>query len=167
MKHIGTKIVTAEPMTRQQYNDFRGWTVPADENPDDKGYLVEYQDGGAPNVPGRAGYVSWSPKAQFDAAYRPITAMTFGLALEAMKRGMKVARAGWNGGGQWVALGQGCIYLPAAEFWNEHVRAFAVANGGAATVRPYFILKTAQNDILMGWAPSQSDALAEDWQIVE
>jgi hypothetical protein len=75
MRFIGTKIVTAEPMTRAAYNLFRGWQLPADENGADEGYLVEYQDGGKPNVPGRAGYISWSPKEQFDNAYRarPLT----------------------------------------------------------------------------------------------
>lgn len=71
---IGTKIVKAEPMTRQAYNDYRGWTVPADEDPADDGYLVEYTDGGKPNVQDRAGYVSWTPKEQFDKAYRPYAA---------------------------------------------------------------------------------------------
>lgn len=70
MRYIGTKIIAAEPMTRAAYNLFRGWTLPADENGADAGYLVEYLDGGKPNVPGRAGYVSWSPKEQFDNAYR-------------------------------------------------------------------------------------------------
>ncbi len=67
--YIGTKLIKATPMTRQAYNDLRGWTVPADENPADDGYLVEYLDGGKPNVAGFEGYVSWSPKAQFEAAY--------------------------------------------------------------------------------------------------
>lgn len=91
--------------------------------------------------------------------------MSFGLALDALKRGAKVARKGWNGADQWVALGKGG-HLGAEEFWNEHTRDFAETNGGYATVRPYFILKTAQQDILMGWSPSQSDAIAEDWFIV-
>lgn len=69
---IGTKIIRAKPMTRQAYNDFRGWAVPADENPADEGYLVEYVDGGKANTPEYTGYVSWSPKAQFDAAYTEI-----------------------------------------------------------------------------------------------
>lgn len=167
MHFIGTKVVLAEPMTRADWCAFRGWQLPADENGDDEGYLVECTDGGKPNVPGRAGYVSWSPKEQFDNAYRPTTGMTFGLALEALKRGAKVARAGWNGAGMWVALGKGADFLAAVAFWNEHARAFAEGNGGGAPVRPYFILKTAQNDIMMGWSPSQSDALAEDWLIVE
>lgn len=69
-RFIGTKVILAEAMTRAAYNAFRGWTLPADENGADAGYLVEYQDGGKPNVSGRAGYVSWSPKEQFDNAYR-------------------------------------------------------------------------------------------------
>ncbi len=69
MQYIGTKIINAEAMTRAAYNAFRGWTLPADENGEDEGYLVEYLDGGKPNVPTHAGYVSWSPKAQFEVAY--------------------------------------------------------------------------------------------------
>lgn len=166
MQYIGTKIVNAEAMTRAAYNEFRGWALPADECGEDAGYLVEYLDGGKPNVPTHAGYVSWSPAEQFQAAYRSTDGLTFGLALEALKKGLKVARAGWNGSGQWIALGDGTAALPADQFWNKHSRQFAEDNGGTASVRPYFILKTAQGDILMGWSPSQSDALAEDWQIV-
>lgn len=69
-RFIGTKIILAVAMTRAAYNEFRGWPLPADENGADEGYLVEYQDGGKPNVPTHAGYVSWSPKEQFDNAYR-------------------------------------------------------------------------------------------------
>lgn len=67
--YIGTKIVAALAMNRLAYNEYRGWTLPEDENGADEGYLVEYTDGGAPNHPSHAGYISWSPKAQFDAGY--------------------------------------------------------------------------------------------------
>lgn len=70
--YIGTKIVIAEPMTRKAYNDYRGWTLPADENGDDEGYLVEYTDGGKANTLHREGYVSWSPKDVFERAYKPM-----------------------------------------------------------------------------------------------
>lgn len=60
-------------MTRASYNAMRGnWTLPTDEDGNDEGYLVEYLDGGKPNHPDFAGYISWSPKAQFDAAYLEI-----------------------------------------------------------------------------------------------
>jgi threonine dehydrogenase-like Zn-dependent dehydrogenase len=92
--------------------------------------------------------------------------LTFGEAIDVMKRGGRVARAGWNGKNQWVCLGQGHKELEAEKFWNQNTRIFAEQNGGKAEVRPYMILKTADNAILMGWSPSQSDALAEDWTVV-
>jgi hypothetical protein len=67
--HVGTKVIHARPMTRGDYNRFRGWTLPENELESDEGYLVEYADGGDANVAGFAGYVSWSPKAVFDRAY--------------------------------------------------------------------------------------------------
>lgn len=79
-QYIGTKLIAAEPMTRLAYNVFRGWALPADENGDDEGYLVEYLDGGKPNVPTHAGYVSWSPKAQLEAAYKAISGVPAGYA---------------------------------------------------------------------------------------
>lgn len=66
---IGTKIIQATPMTRAEYNAYRNWTLPANEDGSDPGYLVEYLDGGAPNHPDHKGYISWSPAEQFDAAY--------------------------------------------------------------------------------------------------
>lgn len=66
------KRVYATPMSRLDYNTLRGWTVPEDENPTDAGYLVEYVDGGKPNHPDYNGYISWSPKAVFEAGYAPV-----------------------------------------------------------------------------------------------
>jgi hypothetical protein len=166
-RFIGVKLIIALAMTREEYNKLRGWTVPADENPSDAGYLVEYADGGQANHPDFAGYISWSPKDVFERAYRPVVGMTFGLAIEAMKQGAKVARSGWNGKGMWLALGAGNPANPAASFWNQHTRAFAEQNGGSAPVLPYILMKTAAGEILMGWLASQSDMLAEDWTIVD
>ena len=59
-KYIGTKVVEARPMTRGDYNNYRGWQIPVDENPEDAGYLVKHSDS----------YVSWSPAYAFEAAYR-------------------------------------------------------------------------------------------------
>ena len=61
-KFIRCHLVEAKPMTRGAYNKKRGWTLPKDENPKYKGYLVKYPDG----------YVSWCPKAQFESQGFPI-----------------------------------------------------------------------------------------------
>lgn len=68
-QYIGTKEVRATPMNRGDYNALRGWQVPENENPADDGYLVVYPNG-EPNVKEFNGYVSWSPKKQFEEAYR-------------------------------------------------------------------------------------------------
>ncbi|WP_440111824.1 crAss001_48 related protein [Acidovorax sp. BL-A-41-H1] len=65
----GTKRVHATPMNRGDYNEYRGWQMPADENPADEGYLVEYVDGGKANDSRHAGYISWSPRDVFERAY--------------------------------------------------------------------------------------------------
>ncbi len=57
------KQVLAMPMTRGNYNKYRGWEIPKDENPADAGYLVIYDQGTEDH------YESWSPKKQFDAGY--------------------------------------------------------------------------------------------------
>ena len=88
-QYIGTKIIQAEPMNRGEYNNYRGWQIPNNENPEDEGYLVKYEDG----------YESWSPKEVFEKAYRESYGLTFGIALELLKKGEKVARLGWNGKG--------------------------------------------------------------------
>lgn len=67
--HVGTKEIFAVPMSRAEYNLYRGWELPADEDGSDAGYLVEYRDGGKVNVEGHPGYVSWSPKDVFDKSY--------------------------------------------------------------------------------------------------
>lgn len=159
-RYIGTKLIAAVAMTRAAYNDFRGWALPADENGADDGYLVEYLDGGKPNVPSHAGYVSWSPKEQFDAAYRPCHEMTFGLAIEALKRGDTVARTGWNGKGMFV-------YLVPANAYPAQTGA-AKAHFGADALVPYnaYMALVGVDGAVSTWVPSVTDTLAEDWAIV-
>ena len=165
---IGVKLINAKPMTRAEYNVFRGWQLPADEDGSDEGYLVEYLDGGKPNTPQYAGYVSWSPKEQFDNAYRSVDGFSFGLAIEAMKLGKRVARSGWNGKGMWLSLsGPGIRQVPAGGFWSENNAQYARDCGGKAPVLPCITMKTATGEILMGWLASQTDMLADDWTIVQ
>lgn len=72
-RYIGTKTLTARPMTRGKYNEYRGWPQVQGEDPSDAGYLVEYEDGGKPNDERHAGYISWSPADVFERTYRPFS----------------------------------------------------------------------------------------------
>lgn len=161
MRYIGTKIVIALSMTRAAYNEYRGWSLPSNEDGNDDGYLVEYTDGGKSNVAGHAGYVSWSPKEQFDAAYRETNGMPFGLAAEALKKGAKVARAGWNGKGMFVYLVPAASYPAATQVAKEH---FGI--DGMVPYNAYMAIKNVDGTVST-WAPSGNDALADDWLIVQ
>lgn len=160
-QYIGVKLINTKPMTRLEYNQFRGWTLPADENGADEGFLVEYVDGGKANTPDYAGYVSWSPKDVFERAYRPCDAMTFGLAIEALKAGKKVARAGWNGKGMFVYYVPANIYPVQTGAAKSHF-----GEGAMVPYNAYMAIKNV-NETVSTWVPSVNDVLAEDWMIVE
>lgn len=147
-KYVGTKMIEAKQMNRGAYNKYRGWQIPPDEDPEDEGYLVKYPDG----------YESWSPRKQFEEAYRECENMTFGIALELLKKGFKVAREGWNGKKQYIQLATGISYKsPDGEIVNcEHD---AIGNKAIAFV--------GTSGVQMGWLASQTDVLAEDWKIID
>lgn len=167
--YFGTKQLIAKPMLRAAYCIYRGWDLPDDENGDDDGYLVEYLDGGGANHPDHLHYISWSPKDVFDRTYQPSTALSFGHAIEAMKLGHKVARAGWNGKGMWVARTPASSF-EAAYAKDSHAarhRAVELVEGSAEiNLLPHFDMRAADGSMVVGWLASQTDMDADDWQIV-
>lgn len=163
---IGTKSVLATPMSRAEYCDYRGWSLPENEDPNEPVYLVEYTDGGKPNDERHQGYITMSPKEVFDNAYRQNGALTFGDALMALKQGRKVCRSGWNGKDQYV-VAQAANEVESTCIWNPHNKAHAEKIGGFIKVAAYCILKTAQDTLVMGWTPSTGDLFASDWLILE
>jgi hypothetical protein len=85
---------------------------------------------------------------------------------ETKRTGDRIARAAWKGK-NWVAIsGPSGNVLKAEGFWNKHSRKVAEDLGGQAIVQPYFIFKTEDDQICMGWTPSQKDMLECDWYVV-
>lgn len=87
----------------------------------------------------------------------------FGVAIRKLKEGCKVARKGWNGNGMFV------YYVPAASYpmqRNNLETMGGIFPDDMVPYREYLALKTAQNDVST-WAPSVSDALATDWQLLK
>lgn len=83
---------------------------------------------------------------------------SFSEVIKYLKRGMKVAREGWNGKKQYIQLATGISYRTAAgRIINcEHE---AIGNKAIAFV--------GTSGVQMGWLASQADMLADDWVIVE
>ncbi len=89
--------------------------------------------------------------------------LSFGDAVAALKEGLRVARSGWNGKGMFL------YYVPENKYpasRNEHGTMVGVFEDDMIPYREYIALKTVDNQVVP-WTPSISDALAEDWQIVE
>ncbi len=167
MEHyIGTKFIKAVPMTRAEYNEYRGWKLPADEDGGDIGMLVEYEDGGQSNHPNHKGYISWSPMGVFSKAYRRTYNMTFGMAIEALKVGKKVSRIGWNGKGMWLIMVPGTPMVTPTPGTPYHQ-----AGVISCEILPHIDMWTVNGEgrraMLPGWLASQTDMLAEDWMIVQ
>lgn len=168
-KYIGLKSIQAKAMNRLEYSQYRNWELPADENGADEGYLVEYLDSPNQNHADHQGYVSWSPKEVFEKAYRQVTGLTFGIALEALKRGKRIARKGWNSKGMFLFLKPGgnppktAIHDPAlrAVINEKH------PDSDTFPALPSIRMFTATGEVLTGWLASQTDMLSEDWEILE
>jgi len=169
-RFVGTKLIDAKPMTLGDYNKYRKWEMPQDEKPLREGYLVEYVDGGDSNHPDHKNYISWSPKEVFEKAYREMGGMSFGMAIEAAKLGMKVAREGWNGKDMWIAY-MTPMHLPAYST-QGNVRkvndrtANLIGEDTPLDTLGYFAMWTADKKWLPGWLASQTDMLADDWTVV-
>lgn len=92
-----------------------------------------------------------------------------GWAVIALKNGCKVRRSGWNGKGMWLSLSGpvGARLVAEDAFWSKNNREYAQQNGGHAQVLPCVTMKTATGEILMGWLCSQTDLLADDWELAD
>ena len=142
-KYIGTKIIEAEPC--------KAWKDTKLHKAGEDGYKVRYPDG----------YESWSPKGVFEEAYRPTDCMSFGLAIEAMKKGKKVSRRGWNGKGMFL------YYVPEGRYPARTDAAKSIAEeDGKVDYGAYIAMKTAQGNVVP-WLASQTDMLADDWEVVK
>lgn len=157
--HINS-FVKASPMNRGEYNEYRGWSLPADEKPDDTGYLVEDPSGVA-NHPDHQGYIRWLPTEEFTRHAKLLGTMDFSDAILALKAGLKVARMGWNGKGMFLFL------VPGSTFTVNRPPLLGIyPEGTTINYRPHIDMKTADGDVVP-WVASQSDILSDDWLVVD
>jgi len=121
-RYIGTKIIEAEPMSRA-----RG-------GKEEDGYKVRYPDG----------YESWSPKDVFEEAYRKTSGVSFGLALEAMKKGKGARLPNWSED-----------VIIRAQFPDEHSKMTA----------PYLYVESRFGRV--PWKETMIELFSDNWEIVE
>jgi hypothetical protein len=101
--------------------------------------------------------------------------MDFSMALIHLRSGKRIGRDGWNGRGMFVWLNPGSADL---ETRNEAIEEYDALIGGVGialfelgddntvTRMPNLNMRAADGSTITGWLASQSDMLAEDWEIV-
>lgn len=95
-----------------------------------------------------------------DSPAVPVPNFSFGVALDYIKEGKKVAREGWNGKGMFLFLADDIeFHTPADLSCVEDVKGDLTGQS--------IVLKTADDKFVVGWLASQTDMLADDWNIVE
>lgn len=87
--------------------------------------------------------------------------MNFGQAISALKAGQRVCRSGWNGKGMFL------IYVPGTQDakltdGSPYQRAL---NSNIVTINPHIDMYTATGEFQPGWLASQTDMLADDWEV--
>lgn len=107
--------------------------------------------------------------------------LNFGQAIEALKDGEMVARSGWNGKGMFIFMRPADTlttgFIPKVKSLPDSVKNWIdknmddKVNRGEEGLNPvkftaYLCMKAADNTIVNGWLASQTDMLAEDWEIV-
>jgi Protein of unknown function (DUF2829). len=137
----------------------------AKHNPQVGGYFVLYKDG----------YRSFSPAEAFEDGYTLATnggAVNFGTALEALKQGKRVARAGWNGKGMFLFLLPGGT-VPKSAIHDSALRAVIDEQISGDTfdalpsIRMWTTNSQGRRAVLTGWLASQTDMLSNDWVIFD
>lgn len=85
--------------------------------------------------------------------------MDFSEALKAIKAGERVQRAGWNGKGMFLFL------VPGSTFKVNRPPLLGIyPEGTEVRYHAHIDMKTAQGDVVP-WLASQTDVLADDWQL--
>lgn len=96
--------------------------------------------------------------------------LSYGAALEALKKGERVSRKGWNGKGMFIFQRPGDT-LPAeiiekVKSLPDSVKGFLAQKKQSVDFLPYLCMYIATGQVVNGWLPSQTDMLSEDWCIL-
>ena len=92
--------------------------------------------------------------------------MNFGQALDALRLGGRVCRSGWNGKNMWLVYvpgTNGVVPAPGTPYSK------ALTNDGVTptiNINPHIDMMTAQGSMQPGWLASQTDMLADDWEVM-
>jgi len=173
---IGVKQIQSSPMTRGDYNKYRGWKMPKDENPLEPGFLVEYE-GDTSNHENHEGYISWTPLKPYLKAYRSSGSLPAGYVVELLKQGKRLRRQGWSEDKKFIfeqvpsTINKDIV--PNMQSLPQEVKDYFAwtftEESGEQIDSIYYMNQIAivtLSNVIMGYTMTAEDLLAEDWVIL-
>lgn len=101
--------------------------------------------------------------------------LSFGEAIRRLKDGFRLRRAGWNGKGMCIWLNKGsadrhrrhdAIEEGEGLIGGVSLKHFETGDDNTVTRMPNLNMQAADGATVTGWLASQTDILAEDWEVV-
>ncbi|MBP6238761.1 MAG: DUF2829 domain-containing protein [Saprospiraceae bacterium] len=97
------------------------------------------------------------------------TNLSFGQALDQLKKGKNISRKGWNSQGMFIYLNKGSHDFGediGLDIYGVSADLFINGAEGTSTRLPNINMKSATGSIVTGWLASQTDLLADDWCVL-
>lgn len=138
-QYIGIEIIEAAEMSHHDFLYHRAKQENKTINlmtEDIPGYMILKENGEE----------YWDHEVEFEKKFKKANGMNFGLAVEAMKKGFKISRKGWD---------KNIKYLTYSKIHHS------------SGIKPTILIKKKPENLndasLVSWKPNQDDILACDW----
>ena len=93
--------------------------------------------------------------------------LNIGEAIAAAKEGKKIGKANWLPD-CWFSYCDGNQNLPASSFWSPKTQRFSIpVSGGFAKISSCLVMMAPNGECTIGWTPSTTELLSEDWYVQE
>jgi hypothetical protein len=94
----------------------------------------------------------------------------FDEAIKLLKQGKKLQRKGWNGKDIFIYLTTGSVVRCEKlkpETHNHLENFLETSKVNEVEILPHIDMKASDGTIVIGWLASQTDMLAEDWEVIK
>lgn len=143
-------MCSALPMTRGEYNAFRGWTMPPDEQPDEPGYLRSLDEDPS--------YSTWTPKHIFDRYYkRLLDGVPYGVAMDLLlsRKATEIHHTSWGEGEFVILVDSSKIQSAMGYGFGEYM--------GEPSFLGSLCKHTNKKELILGWTPTYTEMTQGAW----
>lgn len=143
-------VCSAVPMTRGEYNAYRGWSMPPDEQPDEPGYLRSLAEDPS--------YATWTPKHIFDKSFKSLSdGVSYGVAVDLLlsQKGTEIRHTSWHPQEFVMLVDSSKIQSAMGYGFGEYI--------GEPAFLGSLCKHTSNNELILGWTPTYLEMIKGAW----